>query len=112
MQISLTKTGGNSQSTRRSHFIITEKQATVNEFERRQSVGEAVSQKDLAEWGFKKLQLTIMSSQPTMSRLVKKQSHSYDECFFNLNRKRKSEGMHPDLKRPSEREGMKCMPKE
>ncbi len=43
----------NSQSTRRSHSTITDRKTTVNEFERQQSVGEYVSQKYLAKWGFK-----------------------------------------------------------
>ncbi len=68
-QISLTMTRGNSQSTRRSHLTNALRQAIVKEFERRQNVGEDVSQKDLAEWAFKELQLTAMPSQPTISRL-------------------------------------------
>ncbi len=79
----------NSQSTRRSHSTNAERRAIVKEFECRQNVGEDMSQKDLAEWGFKELQLTTMPSQPTMSRLCNKRSHSYDECLVNLNRKRK-----------------------
>ncbi len=44
---------GNSQSTRRSHLTNAQRRAIVKEFERRQNVGEDISQKDLAEWAFK-----------------------------------------------------------
>ncbi len=44
----------------------------VKEFERRQNVGEYMSQKDLAKWAFKELQLTTLPRQPTISRLCKK----------------------------------------
>ncbi len=67
----------------------------VKEFERGQNVGEDVSQKDLAEWAFKELQLTALPRQPTIYRLCKKRSHAYDERVVNPNRNRKSEGMHP-----------------
>ncbi len=46
---------------------------------------------------FWKLEITSMPSQPTMSRLCQKRSHAYDECFVNPSRKRKSEGMHPEI---------------
>ncbi len=46
---------GNSQSTRRSHLRNAQRQDIVKEFERRQNVGEDMSQKDLAEWSFKTL---------------------------------------------------------
>ncbi len=36
------------------------RQAIVKEFERRQNVGEDISQKDLAEWAFKELELTTL----------------------------------------------------
>ncbi len=48
-----------------------ERRDIVKEFERRQNLGEDVSQRDLAKWAFKELQLTTMPSQPTMSRLCK-----------------------------------------
>ncbi len=67
-QISLTMMRGNSQSTRRSHLKNAQRQAIVKEFERRQNVGEDMSQKDLAEWAFKELQLTTLPSQPTISK--------------------------------------------
>ncbi len=56
-------------------------------------------QKDLADWAFKELQLTTLSSQPTISRLCKKRSHAYDERVLNPNRKRKSEGMNPKIEK-------------
>ncbi len=86
---------GNSQSTCRSHLTNAQRQAIFKEFEREQNV-EDMSQKDLAEWAFKELQLT---SQPTISRLRKKRSHAYDERVVNPNRKRKSEGMHPEIEK-------------
>ncbi len=98
-QISLTMVRGHLQSTRRSHLINAQRQAIVKEFERRQNVGEDVSQKDLSEWAFKELQLTTLPSQPTIPRLCKKRSHAYDERVVNPNRKRKSKGMHPKIEK-------------
>ncbi len=43
---------GNLQSTRRSHLTNAKMQAIVNEFERRQNVGEDVSQKRSRGMGF------------------------------------------------------------
>ncbi len=40
-----------------------------------------------------------MPSQPTVSRLCKRRSHAYGECYVNLNIKRKSEGMHPEFEK-------------
>ncbi len=94
-QIILTMMRGNSQSTRRSHLTNTQRQAIVKEFERRQNVGEDMSQKDLAEWAFEELQLTALPSQPTISRLCKKISHTYKERVVNLNRKREIGGNAP-----------------
>ncbi len=90
---------GNSQSTRRCHLTNAQRQAIVKEFQRRQNVGEDMSQKDLAEFAFKELQLTTMPSQPTISRLCRQRSHAYDERVVNRNRKRKSEGMHPEIEK-------------
>ncbi len=73
-----------------------QRQAIVEKFERMQNVGEDMSQKDLAEWAFKELQLTTLLSQLTISRLRKKRSHAHYERVVNPNRKRKSEGMHPE----------------
>ncbi len=58
-----------------------------------------MSQKDLAEWAFKEPQLTTLPRQPTISRLRRKRSHSYEERVVNPNRKRKSEGMHPEIEK-------------
>ncbi len=58
-----------------------------------------MSQKDLAEWAFKELQLTTLPSQPTICRLCKKRSHAYDERVVNRKRKRKSEEMHPEIEK-------------
>ncbi len=58
-----------------------------------------MSQKDLADWAFKELQLTTLPSQPTICRLCEKRLHAYDERVFNRNRKRKSEGMHPEIEK-------------
>ncbi len=58
---------GNSHSTRRSHLTNALRQTIVMEFERRQNLGEDMSQKDLAEWAFKELQLTTFPSQATIS---------------------------------------------
>ncbi len=67
-QISLTMVRCNSQSARRSHLTNAQRQTVVKEFERRQNVGEDMSQKHLAEWAFKELQLTTLPSQTTVSR--------------------------------------------
>ncbi len=96
-QIRLTMTRGNSQSTRRSHLTNAERQAIVYEFERRQNVRRRCVPERSSEWGFKELQLTTMPSQLTMSRLCKKRSHAYGECFVNPNRKQKWEGMHAEF---------------
>ncbi len=54
-----------------------------------------MSQKDLAEWAFKELQLTSLPGQPTISTLCKKLSHTYNERVVNPNRKREIGGNAP-----------------
>ncbi len=64
-----------------------------------QIVGEDMSQKDLAEWALKNWRLTTLPSQLIVSRFRKKRSHAHDERVVNPNRKRKSEGMHPEIEK-------------
>ncbi len=66
-----------------------------------------MSQKELAEWAFKELQLTTMPSQPTISRLCKKLSHAYDERVVNPDRTRNWRECIQKLKRTSSRGSIK-----
>ncbi len=89
-------TRANSLVLRCSHTTNSERKRVLEELDRRCNAGEDTSQKSIAEWDFKEMNLTSISNLSVFSRLSANRINFEDNEFsFYPDKKRKTKGLHP-----------------
>ncbi len=70
----------------------------LQEYDRRRDAKKDTSQRSIAEWASKEMNLKVMLNQSTISRLCKNRNKFKDnEASFNPSKKRNTEVIHSEL---------------
>ncbi len=102
-------TGANSRAESCANMSNAQKKRILEGFDSRRTVGEDASQKSMAEWTWKEMNLAVMPNQSTISSLCKnRQNYKDNNPSFNLNQKGKRKGCIQRSKMHSSAGLMRC----